>query len=282
MYKLKVENKYGEQMELTKNPRYTISSVDGLYPPESVINTTKVANMDGSVYNSSYVNDRQITITMAINGPAEENRLHLYKYFKTKYPVRLYYGNDVRNVYIDGYVSKMPIEYFEKKQTAQIEITCPMALFRSVEQNITEFSSIENKFVFPFAIEKSGIPFSIPKMGEQKTIVNGGDVETGIVIKLNALGNVTNPKIYDVDNKDHMFLNISMKSGDEITINTLKKEKSIKLLSNGVESNIIGKLEAGSKWFSLIPGDNIFTYEAEEFPENLQCTFIINDQFEGV
>ena len=101
MYKLKVENKYGEQMELTKNPRYTISSVDGLYPPESVINTTKVANMDGSVYNSSYVNDRQITITMAINGPAEENRLHLYKYFKTKYPVRLYYENDVRNVYID-------------------------------------------------------------------------------------------------------------------------------------------------------------------------------------
>ena len=282
MYKLKVENKYGEQMELTKNPRYTISSVDGLYPPESVINTTKVANMDGSVYNSSYVNDRQITITMAINGPAEENRLHLYKYFKTKYPVRLYYENDVRNVYIDGYVSKMPIEYFEKKQTAQIEITCPMALCRSVEQTITEFSSREDKFVFPLAIEKDGIPFSALKMGEQKTIVNGGDVEIGIIIKLNALGNVTNPKIYDVDNKDHMFLSVSMESGDEITINTQKKEKSIKLLSNGVESNIIGKLEAGSKWFSLIPGDNIFTYEADEFPENLQCTFIINDQFEGV
>lgn len=282
MYKLKVENKYGEQMELTKNPRYTISSVDGLYPPESVINTTKVANMDGSVYNSSYVNDRQITITMAINGPAEENRLHLYKYFKTKYPVRLYYENDVRNVYIDGYVSKMPIEYFEKKQTAQIEITCPMALFRSVEQNITEFSSIENKFMFPFAIEKSGIPFSTIKMGEQKTIVNGGDIETGVIIQLQALGAVTNPKIYDVDNNYHMILNISMESGDEITINTQKKEKSIKLLSNGVESNIIGKLEAGSKWFSLIPGDNIFTYEADESPENLQCTFIINDQFEGV
>lgn len=282
MYTLIAENKYGEQLELTNNPRYTIADVDGLYPPEGVINTTKVSNMDGSVYNSSYVNDRTITITLAINSPAEENRIMLYRYFKTKYPVRLYYKNGVRDVYIDGYVSKCPIEYFEKKQTAQIEISCPMSLFRSVEENTTEFSSIENLFVFPFSIEATGIPFSVVKTGEQKTIINGGDVETGVVIKLSALGTVLNPKIYNVDNTDHMFLNMEMQSGDEITINTRKKEKSIILLSDGVESNIIGKLEAGSKWFSLIPGDNLFTYEADEFPENLQCTFIISDQFEGV
>lgn len=282
MYTLIAENKYGEQLELTNNPRYTIADVDGLYPPEGVINTTKVSNMDGSVYNSSYVNDRTITITLAINSPAEENRIMLYRYFKTKYPVRLYYKNGVRDVYIDGYVSKCSIEYFEKKQTAQIEISCPMSLFRSVEENATEFSSIENLFVFPFSIEATGIPFSAVKTGEQKTIINGGDVETGVVIKLSALGTVLNPKIYNVDNADHMSLNVEMQSGDEITINTRKKEKSVILLSDGVESNIIGKLEAGSKWFSLIPGDNLFTYEADEFPENLQCTFIISDQFEGV
>lgn len=282
MYTLIAENKYGEQLELTNNSRYTISDVDGLYPPEGVINTTKVSNMDGSVYNSSYVNDRTITITMAINGPAEENRLNLYRYFKTKYPVKLYYKNGVRDVYIDGYVSKFSVEYFEKKQTAQIEISCPMALFRSVEENITEFSSIENLFVFPFSIETAGIPFSTVKTGEQKTIINGGDVETGVIIKLNALGTILNPKIYNVDNADHMILNVEMHSGDEITINTRKKEKSIILLSDGVESNIIGKLEAGSTWFNLVPGDSLFTYEADEFPENLQCTFIISDQFEGV
>lgn len=282
MYTLIAENKYGEQLELTNNSRYTISDVDGLYPPEGVINTTKVSNMDGSVYNSSYVNDRTITITMAINGPAEENRLNLYRYFKTKYPVKLYYKNGVRDVYIDGYVSKFSVEYFEKKQTAQIEISCPMALFRSVEENITEFSTTESLFVFPFSIEESGIPFSSLKLGEQKSVINGGDIETGIIIKLNAWGTVLNPKIYNVDNADHMILNVEMKSGDEITINTRKKEKSIMLLSDGVESNIIGKLEAGSTWFNLIPGDNIFTYEADEFPENLQCTFIISDQFEGV
>lgn len=282
MYTLIAENKYGEQLEITNNPRYVITDIDGLYPPEGVINTTQVANMDGSVFNSSRINDRVITITMAINGPAEANRLLLYRYFKTKYPVRLYYENGVRDVYIDGYVSKFSVEYFEKKQTAQIEISCPMTLFRAVKESVTEFANIENMFVFPFAIEAVGRPFSEVALGEQKTIINGGDVETGVVIHLNALGTVLNPKIYNVDTADHMFLNVEMEQGDEITINTRKKEKSIILLRDGVQSNIVGKLDAGSTWFNLVPGDNVFTYEADEFPENLQCIFIINNQFEGV
>lgn len=282
MYTLIAENKYGEQLEITNNPRYVITDIDGLYPPEGVINTTQVANMDGSVFNSSRINDRVITITMAINGPAEANRLLLYRYFKTKYPVRLYYENGVRDVYIDGYVSKFSVEYFEKKQTAQIEISCPMTLFRAVKESVTEFANIENMFVFPFAIEAAGIPFSEIALGEQKTIINGGDVETGVVIHLNALGTVLNPKIYNADTGDRMTLSIEMRAGDEITINTRKKEKSITLLRDGVQTNIVGKLDAGSTWFNLIPGDNIFTYEADEFPEHLQCIFIINNQFEGV
>nr|DAR83127.1 MAG TPA: tail protein [Caudoviricetes sp.] len=282
MYTLIAENKYGEQLEITNNPRYVITDIDGLYPPEGVINTTQVANMDGSVFNSSHINDRVITITMAINGPAEANRLLLYRYFKTKYPVRFCYKNGVRDVYIDGYVSKFSVEYFEKKQTAQIEISCPMTLFRAVKESVTEFANIENMFVFPFAIEVAGIPFSEIALGEQKTIINGGDVETGVIIKLNALGTVLNPKIYNVDTSDRMTLSVEMQAGDEITINTRKKEKSITLLRDGVQTNIVGKLDAGSTWFNLIPGDNIFTYEADEFPEHLQCIFIINNQFEGV
>ena len=157
-----------------------------------------------------------------------------------------------------------------------------MALFRATKESSTEFSNIENMFTFPFAIEEAGVPFSYIALGEQKTIINGGDVETGVVIRLNALGTVKNPKIYNVDTIDRMILNVTMQAGDEITINTRKKEKSITLLRDGVTTNIVGRLEAGSTWFNLLPGDNVFTYEADELPENLQCTFIINNQFEGV
>ena len=282
MYTLIAQNKYGESLELTHNQKYTISNIDGLYPPEGVINTANTAGMDGSVYNSSYLDDRSITITLAINAPAEENRLNLYRYFKTKYPVRLYYRNGARDVYIDGHVSKFTIEYFEKKQIAQIEIKCPMSLFRSTTETLTDFSSLENMFAFPFAIEESGIPFSESILGQQKSIINGGDVETGIVIRLHAIGIVLNPKIYNVDTGEYMILNLEMQPGDEITINTRKKEKSIRLISDGVESNVVGTLSAGSTWFNLVPGDNVFTYEVDEFSENLQCEFIICNQYEGV
>nr|DAS45587.1 MAG TPA: tail protein [Caudoviricetes sp.] len=282
MYTLIAENKYGEQLELTHNPRYDITDVDGLYPPEAVINSTKTASMDGAVFNSSYMNSRTITITLAINGPAEENRVNLYRYFKTKYPVRLYYQNGIRDVFIDGYVSKFSVEYFNQKQTAQIVVECPMPLFSATQESRIEFANVESLFEFPFAIEAEGIPFSDIATGKQKSIINGGDVETGVIIKLNSIGNVLNPKIYNVDTAEYMIINEEMQAGDEITINTRKKQKSITLLHDGLTSNIIGKLRAGSTWFNLVPGDNIFTYEADEFSDNLQCIFIINNQFEGV
>lgn len=107
MYSLTVENIYKQKMELTHNDSYVIESIEGIDPPDATINTTRNANIDGSVFNSSYVNNRQIIITLAINGPAEANRIKLYKYFKSKYPVRLYYKNDTRDVYIEGYCKSL-------------------------------------------------------------------------------------------------------------------------------------------------------------------------------
>lgn len=281
MYTLIIENKYGEQLELTNNPNYVISDIDGLYPPEATINTNKNANVDGSVYNSSYLNDRQITITLAINYPAEDNRLNLYRYFKTKYPVRIYYKNATRDVYIDGYVQKMTIEYFAQKQTAQIVIDCPMSLFNAREETIEEMASVKRKFVFPFSIESS-IPFSIIELIKETNIQNFGDVETGIIIKFIATGTVVNPKIYNVETLERIILNIQMQSGDEIVINTRMKEKSVKLIRDGKQLNVIGKMQPGSSWLKLSPGDNVFTYEADTGIHMLQCIFIINSQFEGV
>ena len=66
MYTLTAENKYGERLELTHNPCYDITEIDGLYPPEAVINSTKTAGMDGAVFNSAYMNSSTITITLMV------------------------------------------------------------------------------------------------------------------------------------------------------------------------------------------------------------------------
>ena len=281
MYTLIAQNKYGQQMELTHNDAYVIESIEGIDPPDAVINTTRNANADGSVFNSAYVDNRQITITLAINGPAEANRIQLYKYFKNKYSVRLFYKNSTRDVYIDGYCKNIQIELFNKKQIAQITILCPEPFFNGTENEIVDFSSINGLFEFPFTITDP-VPFGEILLEQEKDIINSGDVETGVEIYLIAREALTNPTIYNVDTNEFFKLTLSMVKGDEVYINTKKKQKTVQFTHNAITTNIIGQLASGSTWFTLNPGDNLFMTTADTNPENLDAYCVITDQFEGV
>jgi predicted phage tail component-like protein len=282
MYTLEAENTYGQRIELTHNDAYVIESIIGLDPPESTINTTRNASADGSIFNSAFVNNRTITITLAINAPAEENRIELYTYFKSKMPVRLYYKNAQRNVYIDGYVRNIDIGFFEKKQVAQITILCPKPFFNAVDDTLIDFTLIEGLFEFPFDIIADGMEFSRLDAGGERLVYNEGDVETGFLITLAATAAVVNPQIYNVVTNEYFALTMTMAAGDEIVINTKKKEKSVTLTSGGIATNIVGNIKEGSTWLQLAPGTNYMIVTAETYPENLLAYCIVTSQFEGV
>lgn len=279
MYSLIVENKYGNQLELTHNPAYVVTEIDGLDPPDAVINATKNAVSDGSVFNSSYLDNRTITITLSINGPAEENRLNLYKYFKSKQFLRLYYENDSRSVYIDGYVKSLQVAYFDVKQVAQIVIVCPKPYFLDTTDDITEFSSVIKLFEFPFDIS-TPIPFSDVVPLEDRSVINDSDVEVGAIITIKANGTVLNPIITNTDTGEYFGVNISMAALDEIVINTRIGEKSV--TSDDGLNNLIGFVQEGSTWFQLTPGDNVYSISADSGDAYLEVVFEITPQYEGV
>nr|DAT39377.1 MAG TPA: tail protein [Caudoviricetes sp.] len=282
MYQCWVENEYGDSIELTNNKDYTVYQIDGLEPPTATINTSPVANFDGSRFNSSRSNERNIVLYLTIEGDVEENRIGLYTYIKSKRPIRFRYKNSARDVYIDGYVESMQIGFFDMKQAVQVSIICPYPLFKSSDRTMTDFSTVANAFIFPFAYEAAGAPFSTLAVGATKSIINGGDVENGVIIKMIASGLVLNPQIFNHSKNEYFRLNVELSAGDEITINTNKSQKGIILTHNGDTSNIINDMVRGSTWFQLLTGDNVFSYGADEYPENLSCTFIYTDEFEGV
>lgn len=283
MFTLKAQNKAGQTIELTHNDAYTITSISGLDPPDATINTTRNAYADGSMYNSSYVGNRQITITLVINSPAETNRINLYKYFKTKREIRLFYKNDTRDVYIDGYIQSMQISIFDKKQVAQITIMCPKYEFNAVDEDMVAFSTIESLFEFPFAIEESGMEFSKIVIGEEKNVFNDGELETGITIEIYANGAVKNPTIYNVDTNEYFIIETTINRGDALLINTKINEKCVMLTAaNGEKKSLIGTLKEGSTWFKLSQGDNIFIATAAGNPQNMNAICIKQDQYEGV
>lgn len=281
-YSLVIENSKGEQIQLTQNPNYSIISVSGLNPPTSNINTAVNANFDGSIYKSSRMNARNIVIELAIEGNVEANRIALYRYIRSKKQCIVYYKNASRSVSIVGYVESLEISYFDEKETVQISIMCPRPYF--IDKNSTDitFSSVNALFEFPFSIPAAGIEFSTLNLNEEINIVNGGDIETGMTIIFHAVGEVSNPTIYNVETRESLKINITMANGDVLIIDTKKGEKRITNIVDGVEINALNYLDKASTWLALESGDNIMIYTADERPENLMCDIIFNNLYEGV
>ena len=282
MYSLKVENDRGNTLELTNNPNYTVFKIEGLNPPQATINSSVNTTTDGSNINSVRLENRNIVIYIAMEGDIEANRINLYKYFPVKKNVKLMFSNEARKIQIEGYVELVECDLFTSREVAQISIICPKPYFKDVNDLVTTFGDVSPMFEFPFSIPKSGVEISAITTNQRKSIVNTGDIETGIIIKLFAVGTVVNPVIYDVLNRTQLKLNFTMLASDTILINTNVGEKSIELIRDGVTYNAMGYMAQNSSWFELQSGDNVFTYDADSGNSYLQLTFTTSILYSGV
>ena len=281
MYELIAENYRGEKLQLVPNANYIVD-LDGITGVTAAINTSVTGNSAGSSFNSSRSEEREVSLSIMPRGDVEKNRIKLYRFFQSGKFTRLYYKNESRDVYIDGYVKQAPDgSLFTSKETLDVNILCPKPYWKSKTSVITDISDVIPRFTFPFAIDYDApIPFSEIERGTEKTVVNNGDVESGIIIELRADGNVSNIVIYD-EYGGSFKINYSMISGDLITINTYRGEKSITLTRDGVETNMFKYVGDNPTWFNLLPGDNIFMIEATG-SDLLQIKYINYNLYEGV
>jgi hypothetical protein len=273
MLEIKVKNDNGEMLNLSTSSNYTLYNVTGITPLQMNINTSVNATSDGSTVNSVRANNRNIVLYVAMRGNVEASRLNLYKYFPPKKQISIYCKTDNRDVCIEGITELIDVKLFSNQQVAQISIICAQPYFKDVHELITSFSQIDSLFSFPFSIDSNGMELSIIGNDVRKNIINAGEVDTGMIMEIFAVGTVVKPIIYDVLNRTHIKLDFTMETNDIIRINTYSGSKSITLIRDGVESNIISHLVYGSKWLVLNGGDNVFTFDAENGVSNIRLTF---------
>lgn len=281
MYKLTIANEKGAEIQLSQNPSYTITSIDGLNPPQANINIAENANFDGGTLKNSRLGTRNIVITMAIEEPVELNRIALYQFFRVKHKCTVYFKNESRDVYIPGVVESFACGMFAKKEMAQISIICPNPYLIDNALQEAVFSVVQSLFEFPFSIPAAGIAFS-DLIYDQEKVITVGDIETGMTITFHATGSVTNPAIYHVDKLQKTKVDISLEAGDVLEINTHRGSKSITLIRNGTSTNVINDLDPTSIWIQLDAGTNTLLYTADENPENLTATISYFNLYEGV
>lgn len=298
-----VTNYLGESLLLElmfpENSGFVIKEITGLGPSKAVINSTELSTSDGSVFNSSRIESRNIVFNLKIlaSPTIELARQKLYKYFPIKKRIKLQFETDTRICDIFGYVETNEVTIFSNQVSTQISIICPDPYFYSAgsdAKTITLFSGVEAAFEFPFSNESLTVPlltFGNLQLYQERNIYYNGDSETGLTIYIHALGEATNLTIYNIATSEFMKIDtvrlttltgFPIIAGDDIIISTIKGGKYISLLRGGSYINILNCLDLNSTWFQLTKGDNQFGFVAETGGTTLQFRVENYKVFEGI
>lgn len=288
---LTVTNFLGESIVLElgrpEKSGFIVESIEGLGPCTATINAKEQATVDGAIYNSARVNSRNIVLSLKfLFAPTiEDVRQKSYKYFPIKKPLTLKVETDNRIAEIQGYVESNEPDIFSKDEGTQISIICPDPYFYSTRDNVTLFSGIEAIFEFPFSNEsltEKLLEFGRIEYATERVVRYAGDADVGVRIIIHALGDVSNITIYNTGTRETMKIFDDFVNADDIYISTVKGDKYIYRMRNGVFTNILNSLSRDSNWFTLSKGDNIFAFTAEVGSGNLQFRIENRTVYEGV
>ena len=273
-----------------------IKNITGIGAPKADINTTEISTNDGSLFNSSRLEKRNIVFTIAFlfKETIEDARQLTYKYFPIKKNVTLLFETDNRICSIVGYVEKNDPGVFSKAESTQISIICPDPYFYSNALQTTIFYGVEPMFEFPF--ENNSTTDKLIELGtirnETERYVNyNGDSEIGLQIKIHAIGEASGISIYNIKTREEMDIDTDklialtgkgLIASDDIIINTFTGMKSVTLVREGVSTNILNCLSRNPSWFRLTKGDNVFAYTAKTGEANLQFRIENKIIYEGI
>lgn len=295
-----VTNHVGESVKLNlgglDDSGFLILGMDGLGPGKAIVNMTDMVTMDGAVFNSARISQRNIVLKLGfLWAPTiEAVRQKSYKYFPLKKKITLTIETDYRTSTISGIVESNEPDIFSKQEGTTISILCSDPYFYSVNPTTILFSGTEPMFEFEFenlASEGNTLLMGDISTITEKNIFYTGDAEVGVVIRIHAMGSASNILIYNTATRDilgidtdrlELITGSGIIAGDGITISTIKGGKYITLLRQGIEYNIINCLGQFSKWFSLANGDNIFAYTAETGLANLGFTIEHRTLYGGI
>lgn len=274
-----------------------VINIEGLGPPEANINSNEVATIDGGIFTSARMNQRNIVFTlgMMFEPTIEDTRLKAYKYFPIKKNVHLDFLMDRRHAECDGYVESNTPTIFTNAETTQISIICPDPYFYELGQEEVAFAGTLPLFEFPF--ENASLTEHLIEFGEirqdNRAILNyKGDVDTGILITIHVMeGSAEQITIWNVGTRERIKIDtekivrqfgINFSQGDDIIINTKIGNKYARLLHDGQYTNIISCINKDADWFQLTTGFNTFTFTANNGENNLKVIFEYRNAYGGI
>lgn len=308
LHKIVVENPKGEALELElTNPDksgFAVAKVEGLGPPQAIINGQEMASSDGMFYSSARANTRQIIFTLEFRSRTQdspygylsiEDCRHLcYRYFPLKKEITITVYTDSQTLYTKGYVESNEPEIFSMQEYATISVVCPDPFMYEVGGSKTVFSGIHGVFEFPFSNESLTEPlleFGQIWLDTTAVLEYDGTIDTGVLITIHAYGLCEHITLANVDTLETIYIDTDkietitgqpFGTNEDIIISTIRGERYCRLLRNGEYINIIGALGRDTDWFQLTNGDNAFSFSSKVGDNNISVTFSYQNAYMGV
>lgn len=279
--KLTYTAKNGAMLDLFNDEMFDLVNADNLTFANTNIAAATTPTIDGDTINNVQANPRGIVLDLHVKNyvDVEKCKRHILSVVKLKQSGTLTLtqgqGIEQRIIEIVGVVESIDLPRFSNACTMQIALHCSNSYWQDVNAVVVEISRVIGNHHFEIAFPV-GAPIPLGYIDKQMTqsYTNDGDVETGVVITIVALGAVTNPKITNADGQ-YIGVNDSMVANDKIIINTNKGHKTI--YKNGV--SILNKIKAGSTFIQMATGENQFTIGADSGAGNMYFNITFKRQF---
>lgn len=151
-----------------------------------------------------------------------------------------------------------------------IQGTCADPMFSTKRGILTQIASILPKFHFPLIIPKDkGIILGLRQPDLLATIVNDGDIDTGMVIEFSCNTAVVNPSLLHVGTQEFVKINKTITPGETITVSTMNGNKYVRGYHDGQTENYFQYWDWDSTWLQMYRGVNVLKYDADEGGDGL-------------
>lgn len=221
-----------------------VDEVNGLDPVKATITSSSFAHQDGSQYQSSRREDRNITIRVTLEPEwgietVRDLRKRLYSVMMPKTAITLkFYFTDSDPVWIEGRVESFETPLFTRDPAVDISVIC-----------------FDPDFYDPTPELSTGMSTS----GSTDIVYNyDGSVETGFLFTLRPDRVLNAFTIYNNNGIGQLQLDFAgdLMAGDVLQISTVPGSKFARLTRAGTVSSFLYGVSPQSDWFDLQPGEN--------------------------
>lgn len=283
-------NRNGVELDLLHNThRIILDQADGLHGIDTDIGESESPYMDGVNIETVKALPRGIELGFKLVGDVEEAIQFFTSVVKSKQMVTLKETNGEREITVKGVATIPPYTRMMQSCRIVLSVYCGQPYWEDIQQMVAEIAEATGLLYFPEEgqfFTEVGRPFGVLDTDLEKTFVNDGDTDVGMVITMNTYGTVTNPRISCSSGSQNgwwMQINATLEDDDEVEISTVRGNKYITIngseLYNGEPvTNLLTFY--GNDWLQLEQGENTFNITAESGETALHFSIGYKRRFE--